>query len=79
MGKKRHITGLYALRPFGAWPTENRSRGYAPLCGFLPAHLGRGSMLRIALLPAPNVAYNRNVMRNFFEFSGKVYIGKKII
>jgi hypothetical protein len=34
------------------------------LCGFAPAHLGQGSMLRIALLPAPNVVNSRNVRRN---------------
>jgi len=26
-----------------------------PLCGFAPPHLGQGSLLRNALLPAPNV------------------------
>jgi len=29
------------------------------LCGFAPAHLGQGSLLRNALLPAPNVVNSR--------------------
>jgi hypothetical protein len=33
---------LYALRRLtAAWPTKNRSRRYAPLCGFSPAHFAR--------------------------------------
>jgi hypothetical protein len=32
------------------------------LCGFSPPHLGQGSLLRNALLPAPNVSYSQNVM-----------------
>jgi hypothetical protein len=57
-----------------AWPTKNRSRRCAPLpqaqvpqaqvCDFSPAHLGRGSMLRIALLPAPNIRDNRTGKRH---------------
>jgi len=31
--------------------------GCRPLCGFASPHLGQGSMLCIALLPAPNVSY----------------------
>jgi len=37
--------------------SQNHSRAIRPLCDFTHPHLGQGSMLRIALLPAPNVSY----------------------
>jgi hypothetical protein len=39
--------------------------GATRLCAVFLRHIwGGGQCLRIALLPAPNVAYNRNVIRN---------------
>jgi hypothetical protein len=35
--------------------------GLRPLCGFVSVTFGAESMLRIALLPAPNVVNSRNV------------------
>jgi hypothetical protein len=38
--QNQHITGLYMLRPFGAWATQKRSRACA-LCAFLFRHILR--------------------------------------
>jgi hypothetical protein len=51
---------------------EKPQSGLRPLCGFSTPHLGqglrtKGTMLRIALLPAPNVIYNRNVINERLE------------
>jgi hypothetical protein len=59
-----------ALRRLGLQKTATLAMQAAGLRAFVrtdfspisPAHLGRGSMLRIALLPAPNVAYIRQAM-----------------
>ena len=45
----------FTLRPLRGLGFRKTAVGLRPLCGFAPAHLGQGSMLRIALLPAPNV------------------------
>jgi hypothetical protein len=64
------LTGLYMffvlpgeLGQQAARVLENRSRPTA-FVQFSSAAFGRRSMPRIALLPAPNVIYSRNVMRN---------------
>jgi hypothetical protein len=44
---------------------EKPQSGLRPLCGFSPPHLGQGSMLRIALLPAPNVSYLNTLYASF--------------
>jgi hypothetical protein len=63
-GQTAHNRTVYASPPVGGSGYEKPQSGLRPLCGFSPPHLGRGSMLRIALLPAPNVVNSRNVMRN---------------
>jgi hypothetical protein len=46
---KLHITGLYTLRPFGAWAAKNPSRACA-LCGIFLRHIFTvAGMLRIPL------------------------------
>jgi len=56
---------VYAHRPVRAVrATKNRSRRKR-LCAVLsPPHLGQGSLLRNALLPAPNVVNSQYVRRN---------------
>jgi len=39
------------------------------LCGFAPAHLGQGSLLRNALLPAPNVVNSRE---RYVQYTQKI-------
>jgi len=53
------LTELFTLRPFRRLGFRKTAVGLRPLCGFAEAHLGPGSMLRIALLPAPNAVNNR--------------------
>jgi hypothetical protein len=53
------LTGLFTLRPLRGLGFRKTAVGLRPLCGFAPAHLGQGPMLRIALLPAPNVVNSR--------------------
>jgi hypothetical protein len=43
------ITGLYALRPFGAWPPKNRSRANALCAVFLRHIFLRLETLRVSL------------------------------
>jgi hypothetical protein len=64
---KRRLTGLYMFRRHSAAPEFRKTAvGAMPLCAvLLHPHLGRGSLLRNALLPAPNVIYSRNVMQQF--------------
>ena len=61
------ITGLFTLRPLRGLGFRKTAVGLRPLCGFAEAHLGQGSLLRIALLPAPNDVNIRNVMRNVHQ------------
>ena len=53
-----------ASPPYGGSASAKPCSGLRPLQGFAPAHLGQGSLLRNALLPAPNVSYSRNVVRH---------------
>jgi hypothetical protein len=47
--------------------------GLRPLHVFTPAHLGQGSLLRNALLPAPNVVnLERYYVQYFFKFFKKL-------
>jgi hypothetical protein len=48
-----HNRSVYAAPAFGGLGLRKTAVGLRPLCGFSPAHLGRGSMLRIALLCPP--------------------------
>jgi hypothetical protein len=69
---KRHLTGLYMLRPFGARATKNRSRA-TPFVRFFSATFLR-LLERFAFLyrNRKNVIYNQNVMCNAPKFV-KVY------
>ena len=56
--KLLHATGLYIYAALRAARLRKTAVGLSALCVvFSPPHLGQGSMLRIALLPAPNVIY----------------------
>jgi hypothetical protein len=76
------ITGRYTLRGLTAPRTPKTAVGLRPLCGFAPPHLGRGSLLRNALSPAPNVVYRRtlydippklvgNIMKKIYKNNGE--------
>jgi len=53
-----------ALRPpFGGLGFRKTPFGLRPLRYFAPPQLGQGSMLRIALLPAPTVANLKRYMK----------------
>jgi hypothetical protein len=58
--KNQHITKLYMYAPSGLGYTKHQS-GLRPLWCFVPPQLGQGSMLRIALLPAPTVIYSHTL------------------
>jgi hypothetical protein len=53
-----------ASPPYGGSGYEKPCSGCRPLHGFVPPYLGQGSLLRNALLPAPNVSYSQNVMQH---------------
>jgi hypothetical protein len=52
-----------ASPPYGGSGETKPCSGCRPLHGFVSPHLGQGSLLRNALLPAPNVSYSQNVMQ----------------
>jgi hypothetical protein len=53
-----HITNGNCSPPCsGGSGSAKPQSGLRPLYGFAPLHLGQGSLLRNALLPAPNVSY----------------------
>jgi hypothetical protein len=59
--KQAHNRTVTASPPYDGSSYKKNQLG-APLCGFSPPHLGQGSLLRNALLPAPNVSYGQNIM-----------------
>jgi len=63
-GATAHNRTVTASPPYGGSTSTKPCSGLRPLQGFAPAHLGQGSLLRNALLPAPNVSYSQNVMRH---------------
>jgi hypothetical protein len=70
-----HNRIVYASPPKGGSGYEKTQSGYALCAVFSPPHLGQGAMLRIALLPAPNVVYFFYVMRHNF----KIFVKNKEI
>jgi hypothetical protein len=68
--RQRRLTGRYTLRGLTAPRAPKTVVGLRPLCGFAPPHLGRGSLLRNALSPAPNVVYRRtldDIAKNYLK------------
>ena len=58
----------FTLRPLRGLGFRKTVFGLRPLHGFAPAHLGQGSLLRNALLPAPNVVNLERYMPFFKIF-----------
>jgi len=70
------MTGLYALRRLRRLGFRKTVFGLRPLHGFAEAHLGQGSMLRIALLPAQNVVnLERYMLYHLKLIEKKINIG----
>ena len=62
-----HNRSVTASPPYGGSASAKPCSGLRPLQDFAPVHFGQESLLRNALLPAPNVSYRLNVMRNAMQ------------